>query len=294
VKFFKSPSPPKNPQISGIEFNISRLFKTKDFQHAAELLTKPGYPAVITQHPTFNMLKGRALARLTPPKYDEARGAFTLAAAHGSTDVRGFRDWYWMERNSGFSIFNAIAVCDAVIKAKKFSLEIKAEFYTKKGQAYVKLAMETFSTDSEKCILYQTQALSSLLDSDEMYHMAKTDNSLFTDTQRQLKEAFRFLLINASRALRNERPDLVQTIFAFFTREKSARHYFDLAETPALDCVRLLSVVRSPDEIARNRAFLQRLSGTFGSAFGLRFRDDTVRNRIVSAAREGIAKLNNP
>jgi hypothetical protein len=293
VQYFKSAILPKNPQISGIQFEVSRLFKEKDFRRAAELLAKPGYPAMTTQHPTFNMLKGRALSKLDPPKYEEARGAFTLAAVHGSTDVQGFREWYWMERDSGFSIFEAIEVCDTVIKCKSFSAEIKTEFYTKRGLAYSGLAASTFTIDSEKYILYQTEALSALLEAVEMYHRAEVDNGHFTKTRAQLQEAFRFLFIGASRFLRANRSDLVQLIFAFFSHEKSTRHHFDLAEIPALDCVRILSLPRSPDEMPRNRAFLQQLSGTFGKTFGLRFRDETVRSRIVGTAREGITKLSN-
>jgi len=68
VQYFKSPFLPKNPQMSQILFDVTRLFNRSDFSRAAELLSNAGYSAGITQHPIFNMLKGRAFAKLRPPQ----------------------------------------------------------------------------------------------------------------------------------------------------------------------------------------------------------------------------------
>jgi hypothetical protein len=115
VQYFKSPFLPQNRQMSQIQFEVLRLFNQSDYNRAAEVLRRPGYPAVITQHPVFNMLMGRALAKLKPPKLEDARSAFSFAATHGSTDVQGYREWYWMERDSRFNEFKAIEVCDTVL-----------------------------------------------------------------------------------------------------------------------------------------------------------------------------------
>lgn len=89
VQYFKSPFLPTNPKMSQIQFDVTRLFNQRDYERASEVLNRPGYPAEITEHPMFNMLKGRAFAKLIPPKYEDARTAFSFALTHGSTDLQG-------------------------------------------------------------------------------------------------------------------------------------------------------------------------------------------------------------
>jgi hypothetical protein len=246
VQYFKSPFLPKNPQMSQIQFDVTRLFNRQEFGRAAELLSKPSYSADITQHPIFNMLKGRAFAKLSPPKYEEARNAFTFAATHGSIDIQGFRDWYWMEKDSGFNEIRAIEVCDAMIRMKGAVSEVKAEFYTKKGLTFRGFAVQGFPVDPEKSILYQNEALSALLEPFELYQTSMPDQERFAKTRDSLRDVFRFLFISASRSLSAHRSDLVDSIFRFFAREaKGKRYCFDLAEIPVVDCIRILSTVRT-------------------------------------------------
>jgi hypothetical protein len=292
IQYFKSPFLPKNPQMSQLQFDVGRLLNQQDFARAAEILSMPGYPASITQHPTFNMLKGRAFAKLKPPKYEEARAAFTFAATHGSTDIQGFREWYWMEKDSGFNELRAIEVCDSIIGRKSMASEVKAEFNTKKGQTFRGLAVQAFPVDPEKSISYQAEALSALLESFELYHKAKPEQEQFSRTRDALRDVFRYLFISASRSLSAQRPDLVNSILRFFAQEaKSKRYYFDLAETPAIDCIKILSSPRTSEEYPRNRAFIQKLQGVFDAKVGLKFRDETARSRIILAGRAAVGKL---
>jgi hypothetical protein len=64
-----------------------------------------------------------------------------------------------------------------------------------------------------------------------------------------------------------------------------------LAEIPAIDCIKILSSPSASEEYPRNRAFIQRLQGVFDAKFGLKFRDETARSRILSAARAALEKL---
>jgi len=237
------------------------------------------------------MLKGRAFARLMPPKYDDARDAFSFAAAHGSLDIQGYREWYWMEKDSGFSILKAIDVCDHVLELKGVAGGARAEFHTKKGLALRDLAVPSFPVDPEKSIAYLTGALASLLESVELYHVAATDRDHFAKTRAQLQDTFRFMFICVARSLGASRPDLVQLIFKFFGDQKATRHHFDALEVPAMDCIRILAKPRSADDITPNRSFLLRLQGTVGTAFGLKFRDEGARVRISTAAKGAIAIL---
>lgn len=287
VQYFKSPFLPKNPQMSQLQFEVTQLFNREDYGRAVELLMRPGYPAAITEHPIFNMLKGRALAKLPRPKYEEARQAFTFAATHGSADVQGFRQWYWLEKDSGFSVFKPIEVCDLVLKLKGLSNETRAEFLAKKGLAYRDLAVPTFAVDPEKSISYVAQALVSLLDALEV------PLDRHTKTREWLGNAFNFLFICAARSLEAERADLVQSIFGFFLAEaKSKTHYFDTVEVPALSCIRIFRQVARRENVGRYRAFLQRLTATFEVSFRLKFRDEGARQRILAAARDAVAALN--
>jgi hypothetical protein len=279
--------------MSQIQFEVLRLFNQSDYNRAAEVLRRPGYPAVITQHPVFNMLMGRALAKLKPPKLEDARSAFSFAATHGSTDVQGYREWYWMERDSRFNEFKAIEVCDTVLGTKGINTETKAEFNTKKGETYRQLAVSAFDVDPEKSISYQAEALDALLESFELYYKSKPDQEQFSKTRDALQNVFRHILISACRSLSTQRPDLVDAIFRILAQQsKSKTHSFDIVEPSVLDCINILSSPRTNEEIGRNRAFIQRLIGVFDRRQGLKFRDEAVRNRILAKARLAVGKLN--
>jgi integrase len=81
VQYFKSPFLPKNPQISQIQFDVARLFNRQEFARAAELLSKPGYSAEITQHPIFNMVDTTKATAKHAPKEKNRRTVIGLHAA---------------------------------------------------------------------------------------------------------------------------------------------------------------------------------------------------------------------
>jgi hypothetical protein len=287
VQYFKSPFLPKNPQMAQIQFEVTRLFNHGDFSRAVEFLTKPDYPAAITQHPTFNMLKGRAYAKSIPPKYEEAREAFKFSAAHGASDIQGFREWYWMEKDSGFNDLGAIEVCDIVIGMKGAHGEVKAEFGTKKGFVYRGLATQTFAVDPEKSISYQIEALVALLDSLEKYKRISTESERYAKTISVLGESFRYLFISVSRLLSAQRADLVDRVFKFFAAEAKLKRFgFDLIEAPTIDCARIMANTKSVESLKSYRTFLQRLYGAFEQRNGIKFDDEKVRAKIIDTAKK--------
>jgi hypothetical protein len=287
VQYFKSPFLPKNPQMAQIQFEVTRLFNHNDISRAVEFLTKPSYPANVTQHPTFKMLLGRAYAKSLPPKYEEARDAFKFAAAHGSADIQGYRDWYWMEKDSGFNDLGAVEVCDIVLDMKVAHAETKAEFDTKKGFIYRGLASQSFAVDPEKSITYQIEALTSLLNSVERYKKIAGESERYAKTSDVLRETFRYLFISVSRLISAQRSDLIDRVFKFFIKEaKSKRFSFDLIEAPIMDCARIMSNTKTNELVRNFRTFLQRLQGNFEPKNGLRFSDENVRTRIYNALKQ--------
>jgi hypothetical protein len=73
---------------------------------------------------------------------------------------------------------------------------------------------------------------------------------------------------------------------------KRKGYFFDLIEGPAIDCIRILSSARTNDDLTRNRAFIQRVQGVLDSRAGLTFRDEKIRNNILSAAGESVRQIN--
>lgn len=291
VQYFKSPFLPVNPKMSQLQFETVQLFKMGDYQRAVELLSRPGYPPTITEHPTFNMLKARAAAKVIPPKYDEARRSFSFAATHGSTDIQGFRDWYWMEKDSKFSVFKPIEVCDLVLQIKGQAPETRVEFLSKKGLAYRDLSVQSFAVDPEKSLSYLFEALTNLLDAEDV-PLRRSERDHYSKTREWLADAFRFLFICASRSLAAERSDLVQLVFGFFLAESRKKiHYFDVTELPIIDCVRLTGRAGLREGVSRYRSFLQRIAATFDTPGKLLFRDESVRERIVSEAKTALGRL---
>jgi hypothetical protein len=231
------------------------------------------------------------MAKLNPPKYDDARQAFAFAVTHGSADIQGIREWYWLEKDSGFSVFKPMEVCDLVLKLKGQSAETKAEFLSKKGLAYRDLAVQTFAVDPEKSLSYMVEALTHLLDAQEV-PLGTPDRDRHAKTREWLAEAFRFLFICAGRALAAERTDLVQIIFNFFLAEARRKiHHFDAAELPAIECLRLFGKAAVREGAGRYRGFVQRLTATFDVPFKLRFRNEDSRRRIMSAAQDALARM---
>lgn len=292
VRYFKSPFLPKNAQMSQIQFEVSRFFARQDYERAVEVLTKPDYPAAISQHPILNTLKGRALAKLRPPKYEEARAAFSFAASHGTTDVQGFRDWYYMEKDSGFNDTRAIDVCNIVVAQKGIPNEAKAEFLTKKGIVYRNLATQSFHLDPEKSIVFQGEALAALHESYELYARATPDQERFSRTREALQEVFRYMFICAGRSLSASKPDLIDAIFRQLTNQaRNKTHSFDLMEKPAVECVSILRKFRSLDERNQNRAFVQRLLNIVDGRSSIPFGDESVRRRVANACRDALKQL---
>jgi hypothetical protein len=198
-----------------------------------------------------------------------------------------------MEKDSGFNELRAIAVCNAVIRSKGVPIEGKAEFHTKKGQIYRGLAVQGFAVDPEKSIMHLVEAVSSFLESIKLYQTLSLDHERFAKTRDSLRDTFRFLFICAARSLSAQRRDLIDLIFKFFSNEaKRKGYFFDLIEGPAIDCIRILSSARTNDDLTRNRAFIQRVQGVLDSRAGLTFRDEKIRNNILSAAGESVRQIN--
>jgi len=118
-----------------------------------------------------------------------------------------------MEKDSGSNEMGAVEVCGAVIRLKGISDDCKAEFYTKKGLVFRGLAVQGFPVDPEKSIVYQTEALSALLESVELYQKSTYDQERFSKTRDSLRDVFRFLFICAARSLSAQRRDLIDLIF---------------------------------------------------------------------------------
>jgi hypothetical protein len=287
VQYFKSPFAARDPVMRQIEFEVGRLFKGREFQRATEVLTRNSYPPSVTEHPGFNILKGRAFAKLTPPKYEEARAAFRFGASHGSTDLYGFRDWYWMEKNSGFGQLKAIEVCDTVIELKGLPSEAKAEFYSKKALVLRDMAVNSFFVDPEKSIAYQIDELEAIFQSLEMYELAPEETEQFASRTREfLREAFRYLFISTARLLDVERRDLIDSIFRFFSEHVRKKKYcFDVVEEPLVAFLTIMSRPQLVGNTNRNRSIIQRTKAMYEAGAGLMFKDEAVREKILVIAR---------
>ena len=132
-----------------------------------------------------------------------------------------------------------------------------------------------------------------MLESVEKYRALSRDHERFAKTSDNLRDTFRFLFICAARLLSAQRRDLIDMIFKFFSHEaKNKRFSFDLIEGPAAECIRIISSARTRDDLTRNRGFIQRLQGVFDSRNGLKFRDETLRKNVLSAAAESIDTIN--
>jgi len=123
---------PQVRKIARLEFEVSRLVNTNQAQEALTLLQKEHDPR-ITEHPMFRMLRGRAYAYSSPPRYADAREDFRYCISVGFDDANMMREWANMERDSGIGATYLTEICDSVLNNPRFSSGVKAEFMARKA-----------------------------------------------------------------------------------------------------------------------------------------------------------------
>lgn len=138
---------PKRKEIARLRLRVDRYLFQND-PAAALGVVEDIKDVKVTQHPEYLMLLGRVAARLSPPDIPKAREAFSLGFSMGHADADALRAWYYMEWTSGFGLREAIRICEQVIsEEKKYSQALRAEFWSKKGYALLRLARNEFDAN---------------------------------------------------------------------------------------------------------------------------------------------------
>lgn len=84
---------------------------------------------------------------------DRARQCFRSAAALQYGDVRMMRDWFYLERNSGYGLGEAKRIAHDVVTAKHATPRTRSEFLSKLGECLATEARGHQNVSSEKCNL---------------------------------------------------------------------------------------------------------------------------------------------
>lgn len=127
-------------EIARIEFEVLRLLNKYLASDALDLLNKETDPK-ITEHPKYKMLRGFCFARLSTPRYADAREDFRYCVNVGYDDANMMREWANMERDSGIGAAYLSEICDAVIENHRYSPRVRAEFTARKGSNIFYMAL---------------------------------------------------------------------------------------------------------------------------------------------------------
>lgn len=146
---------PKNREISQMKAKADMYIARRNAHAAWEIVSRRDLDPKVTEHPEYRMLKAKVAAAQNPPLIQEAREAFSYCVAMRYEDIQGMRDWFHMERASGFGSDTAEAVCQAVIQGKTYSKLEKAEFTVKRATILfqrARVAQHTNPTDAIKLL----------------------------------------------------------------------------------------------------------------------------------------------
>lgn len=110
---------------------IEKYIDRSDYGLALDVIKRQSNPK-ITENTSFKMLSGFVFANCTPQKLADARECFEYCVKHKFEDLRGFRTWYMIEKDSNVK---QLEICDLVINSQHFHETIKHEFRNKKANS---------------------------------------------------------------------------------------------------------------------------------------------------------------
>ena len=163
VHWFNSEYLPDIPQITNLELQIQPAIERDDFSEALKIVKNQRYEAMVTEHPRYKALLGEIFAKQRVPIYSDARDAFQAAWNGGYRNLRYLRAWFYMEINSGSYISSAVAVCELVVNCPEMRPSAKSEFYSKRGQAFRKLARQSGQYDVNGLLTNYSASVASYL-----------------------------------------------------------------------------------------------------------------------------------
>lgn len=295
IQFAKSPFLAINPQLNKIEFEVRKVLDegAEGVKTGFRLLDELPKVPEITQHPTFNLLKGRLFLRCMPPRLEDAREALRLAITNGSKDIMGARDWYWGEVRSGFAMQEAIKVCNLVLNSKQFSEASKAEFLGKRGEVHNRIANSEMAVDPEKAIESLHLALLSYLEADKIIRLCEiSDDRIISRVNASFVTSIESFFINIAKFVSNGRDDLAGKMLEFLQgRVHDKQFIFDGFIPSAIAFIRRLGATTSKENLKNRRAVIQRIGASFNAKSGQKISNPLILEKLEGCIKETVRAM---
>lgn len=139
-----------SPEEAAIIVTMQNLIRDDKREELVAIAEKMPRQDPVLLNPKVRALLGRAYSEMEPTFREKARECFRHAEGLGYRDVFMMRSWFNMELMSGYALAEPERICRVMIEDPKVELRAKSEFWSKRGQCYLKRAEASLGVSVEK------------------------------------------------------------------------------------------------------------------------------------------------